>query len=111
MLFAIHLTSVVMTWLKLLPVVVQLNTSIIHSPSAEMNCLTYLICSEVNIAKRISYAGESYGISASTLCLCILLLSNINSTFHIERKLSVHCLRSISIHLTFPFLTNLLCKD
>jgi hypothetical protein len=106
MVFAAHLSCILMTWLTLQPVGTQPRSSHLDTPSP---CDTYsskhLISPQVQIAKRIGDTGELCGTPASTRYLSIELSSIIISTALFERKLSVHRICSPSICLTFIQLT------
>jgi len=86
MLFAVHLSCIVMTWLRSHPVASQPISSTKGNPSGDAYSSTLLISPEVLIAKRMVIQASP----ASTGCLSMALPSITISTVRSERKLSVH---------------------
>jgi len=95
------------TWLTFLQVATQPRS---FANDCQLACDTYssthLISPEVQITKRISDTGEHCGTPASTGCLSSTLPLIIMPTILSDRKLSVYCIRSTSICLTFIKLTS-----
>jgi len=75
--------------------------------TSDIYSLTQLISFEVSIAKMIADTSEPCGTPGSSGWLSIVLPSIIISTVYSMRILSVHCIRSLTIGLSFIRLTSL----
>jgi len=106
-LFAAHLSCIVVTWLIWLPVATQPRLSTKANPLADKYSSTHYISPEVQIAKRIDDTGDPCVTPASTGCLSMALPWITIPIVLSERMLAVHHIRSPSICLTFITVTSL----